>query len=137
MAVIPVNPFMMGDATFTVEADNYEASVSSATFTPSSSVTTWKGLTPTAVFSFGANATWTLDLEFAQDWATENSLSRYLYENEGEELDVVFAPKAGGPTISATIIATPGAIGGAVDAVAASTVSLGVKGKPVLGPVTP
>lgn len=135
MATIAVNPFILSDTTFTVEADNYEAHVSGVTFTPSSSVTTWKGLTPDAVFSFGTNATWTCDLEFAQDWSTAGALSRYLFEHEGEEIDVVFAPVSGGPTISATLIVTPGAIGGAVDSVATATVSLGVKGKPTLAPV--
>lgn len=135
MATIAVNPFILNDVTLTVESDNYEAHVSSVTFTPSSSVVNWKGLTPTAVFSFGTNATWTCDLEYAQDWSTANALSRYLFEHEGDEIDVTFEPVAGGPAITATLIVTPGAIGGAVDAVATATVSLGVKGKPTLAPV--
>lgn len=135
MATIAVNPFLMGDCTLTVELDNYEAHVSTVEFAPTSQPVTWKGLTPTAVFSFGTNATWVCNLGFAQDWATADSLSRYLFEHEGEEIDVVFAPKAGGPTVSATLIVTPGSIGGAVDAVAVSTVALGCKGKPTLAPV--
>lgn len=135
MATITVDPFILRDTVFQVAADNYEAHVSQVTFTPSSSIATFQGLTPDATFSFGANATWTCDLEFAQDWSTANSLSRYLFEHEGDEIVVTFEPVAGGPAISATLIVTPGAIGGAVNAVATATASLGVKGKPTLEPV--
>lgn len=135
MAEITVNPFVLRDVIFNVGTDGYKAHVSNVTFTPSSSVVTWQGLTPTATFSFGTSATWTCDLEYAQDWDTADSLSRYLFENEGEEIAVTFEPVAGGPGIAATLIVTPGAVGGAVNTVAVATVSLGVKGKPVLDPV--
>lgn len=137
MADIAVQPFLMGDAVLTFGADGYEAHVSSATFTPTGSVVTWKGLTPSAKFSFGASATWTLDLELAQDWETAAALSRYLYENEGETVAVSFEPVAGGSAVTANVIITPGAIGGAVDAVASSTVQLGVQGRPALAAITP
>ena len=132
MAQIAVNPFIMRDCLLSVALDSYEKHVSAVEFVPSASVAVWKGLTPAAVFSFGSNATWACNLSFAQDWATANSLSRYLFENEGEEIVVVFEPVAGGPSVTATLIVTPGSIGGAVDSVAVSTVGLGVKGKPVL-----
>jgi hypothetical protein len=135
MATIAVNPFILRDTLFTVASDNYEAHVSNVTFTPSSSVVNWQGLTPDATFSFGSTATWTADLTFAQDWSTANSLSRYLFEHEGDEIAVVFEPVAGGPSVTATLIITPGAIGGEVNAVAVATVSLGVKGRPVLEPI--
>lgn len=137
MATIPVSPIMMGNTKLTFGIDQYEAHVSSVVFTPSAQVTTWKGLTPPAVFSFGSNATWTLDLELAQDWADSLTLSRYLFENEGTEVDVTFEPVAGGTDVTATVIITPGAIGGTVDAVATSTVTLGVKGKPILAALAP
>lgn len=132
MAQIAASPFMMRDCTLSVAADSYEAHVSAVEFVPSSSVVNWKGLTPTAVHSFPTSATWVCNMSFAQDWATANSLSRYLFENEGDEIVVVFEPVAGGPSVTATIFITPGSIGGQVDSVAVSTVSAGVKGKPVL-----
>lgn len=135
MATIAVDPFLMGDCTLTVELDNYEAHVSQVEFAPTSNTVTWKGLTPSSVFSFGSAATWLCNLTYAQDWSTPASLSRYLFEHEGEEIDVVFEPKAGGPSVSATLIVSPGSIGGQVDAVATSQVALGVKGKPTLEPV--
>ncbi|UOE43744.1 hypothetical protein [Agromyces larvae] len=135
MASVDVNPFLMKDCLFQVEADQYEAHVSQVQFSPTSQTVTWKGLTPAAVFSFGTAATWVANLTFAQDWSTADSLSRYLYEHEGEEIDVTFEPVAGGPGVTATLIVAPGAIGGQVDQVATAQVSLGVKGKPVLDPI--
>lgn len=137
MASVTVNPFLLTDCLFQVEADNYEAHVSKVEFAPSSSSTQFKGLTPTAVFTFAGTSTWTCNLDFAQDWDTPGSLSRYLFEHEGEALDVTFEPKKGGSAITATIVAIPGSIGGAVDGVATSSVSLGVHGRPALEALTP
>ena len=131
MATVTVKPIILTDVAFLVESDGYAAHVSSVEFVPSSSVVNWKGLTPSAVFSFGTTATWTCNLTFAQDWETTDSLSRYLFSNEGDEIDVTFQPVSGGAGFTATLIVAPGSIGGAVDSVAVSTVSLGVKGKPV------
>jgi hypothetical protein len=131
MAQIGVAPIILTNVLFQVETDTYEKHVSTVEFVPSSSVVTWKGLTPASVFSAGTTATWTCNLSFAQDWETADSLSLYLFENEGEEIDVTFEPVNGGAGFTATLIVTPGSIGGAVDSVAVSTVTLGVRGKPV------
>lgn len=118
--------FMMGNATLTIDGVDYAAQVSSAVFTPTSSIVTWKGLKPTAVFTFPTNATWTLDLTYAQDFTADDTLASFLLAHEGETIEnVVFAPIAGGRTFTADITIAPGSIGGAVDAVAEGTVSLG------------
>lgn len=132
MATPAVNPFLMRDCTFTVAGDNYEAHVSQVEFVPTSSVVSWKGLTPTSTFSKTTSSTWVCNLAYAQDWATADALSRYLLENEGSSVEVVFTPVSGsGDTITATIQIAPGAIGGAVDTVAVGSVALG-SNKPVL-----
>jgi len=136
MAQIAVSPIILKNVLFQVDLDSYEKHVSSVEFVPSASTVTWKGLTPASVFTFGSTATWQCNVSFAQDWETDDSLSLYLFENEGEEIDVVFEPVNGGAGFSATLIVAPGSIGGAVDSVAVSTVTLGVKGKPVHIPAT-
>lgn len=136
MATPAVSPIVLTDVLLTVGADNYQAHVSQVEFTPTSSNVTWKGLTPAANFTFGTTATWTVTLAYAQDWETADSLSGYLFDNEGETVSVVFAPKNGGQAFEADVIITPGAIGGTVDTVAVATVTLGVKGKPTRA-VTP
>lgn len=136
MTAIAVQPFVLKDCTLKVGTDNYEAHVSQVQFSPSSSQVNWKGLTPSSVFSDVTTATWTCSLAYAQDWTTANSLSLYLHNHEGETVDVVFQPKAGTgqPSVEATLLITPGAIGGTVDQVATATVTLGVQGKPEIVP---
>jgi hypothetical protein len=136
MAQIAAAPLVLKDARFIVAADSYESSVSSVTFTPSSSTVTWKGLTPSSVFTGTTTATYSLELSYVQDWSTTNSLSQYLMLNEGREIMVTFIPQTvatgTAPTFKARVIVTPGQIGGSVDSVAVSTVTLGVIGKPTM-----
>lgn len=132
MAQIGVQPFTLTDVVLKVAADNYEKHVSQVEFQPQGGVTSWKGLTPDSAFSFAQTPTWQLVLALAQDWTTTNSLSRYLFDNQGKTVAATFTPVSGGPTITANIILTAPNIGGAVDAVAVATVTLGVVGKPTI-----
>ena len=134
MAVVAANPFVMKESVITFAADSYEAAVTSATLTPSASIQTVTGLKAGAVFSDSTAATWTLDLTFMQDWASATSLGRYLFTNEGATVAAHIKPQIGKIGFDVNVIITPGAIGGAVNAYALATVSLGVKGKPVLVP---
>lgn len=119
-------PFIMGNASLTIDGETYQDQVSAVVFTPTASIVTWKGLTPDAVFTFPTTATWTLDLTYAQDFTTDDTLAMFLLEHEGETIEnVVFAPVTGGRTFTADITIAPGSIGGAVDTVAEGTVSLG------------
>ncbi|MCM3778988.1 hypothetical protein [Microbacterium hydrocarbonoxydans] len=138
MATITVAPFVLKDVLLTVGTDNYEAHVSQVELTPSASTQTWQGLTPTSVHTDMSTATWTCTLAYAQDWETANSLSVYLFNNEGQTKSVVFRPRSGsGPSFEVDVIVTPGAIGGSVNSFATATVTLGVKGRPELVPATP
>lgn len=136
MATIAVSPFVLRDCLLTIGLDNYEAHVSQVQFDPSTSAQTWKGLTPSATFTDMPTATWACTLAYAQDWTTPDSLSQYLHEHEGESVEASFTPKVGSgqPSVSATLIITPGSIGGAVDAFATATVTVGVSGKPTIVP---
>ena len=129
-----MTPLFMKDAVVTIGATGYQAEISSAVFTPSSSVATWKGLTPTAVFTETSAATWVVDITFAQDPNDALSLGIYLFEHEGESVTMVFEPKAGGAGFTGQVVITPGAIGGAVDGFAEATVSLPVQGRPSYTP---
>lgn len=137
MTVIPVQPIFMQDASLTLGAtDDYAAAVSSLTLTPNSSVVTWKGLKPGSTFSFGARATWTLDLNYAQDWESAQALASYLHDHEGETVPFTAQPAEGDDFDSFTgqVILTAGPIGGAVDTVGEASVSLGILGKPTRVP---
>lgn len=132
MVSINVTPLVLKDVTLTIGTNGYEKHVSSVTFTPKASTIEWQGLTPSAKFTDVTAASWTCVLEYVQDWDTTDSLSKYLFANEGTTKAVVFKPKSGGtPSFAANLTITPGAIGGKVNAFATTTVTLG-SDKPVL-----
>lgn len=141
MAEIPVKPFMMQDAVLKFAADDFAAACSQIALVPSSSVVVFKGLKRNSS-SFPTTATWVCNLTYAQDWETAQSLARYLHDHEGETIEAQVLPQTAvpdpdnpGSTIpgigfAVQIIVAPGQIGGNVDQVASSTVSLGVDGRP-------
>lgn len=127
------SPIHMKDVDLTIDGNAYEGQVSSVTLTPSSSSATWKGLTPTAVYTYAGASTWVADLTYAQDIDEPTSLTRFLFDHEGDEVTMTFKPR--GSTfsgMSANVILVAGALGGAVDAVAEASVSLPVQGRPEL-----
>lgn len=138
MTAIAVEPIVLKNCTVKIDADSYEAATSSVTFVPSvaTSTVTFKGLTPTARFSFptAEPSEWVANIDYAQDWQTAESLANYLHEHEGDEVACEFVPEAGSgmPSFTSTLTIVPGQIGGAVDAVAVSSVSLPAT-KPVKG----
>lgn len=130
MAQIDVKPIVLRDVLLSIAADDYEKHVSGVTITPTTGSVTWNGLTPTAAYSFPTSTTWALQLDYAQDWDTANSLSRYLFDHEGEEVTMTFEPVKGGLGWRVDVVIVPGSIGGQVNAVATATVTLGVNGRP-------
>ena len=132
MAQITVAPFVVRNVLLTLGTDDYRHSVSTVQFNPSAPTASFKGLGGVSTKFVGISE-WTCDLEYAQDWATVNSLARYLLANEGSNVAAIFQPVAGGPGFTATLSITPGSIGGAVDATATAKVTLGST-KPIYVP---
>jgi uncharacterized membrane protein len=134
MAVIEVAPIVLTDVSLLIPTDDYAKNVSSVVLTPTSSAVTWKGLGKNS-FTGGTTATWAATIEYAQDWETANSLSQYLMDHEGETVTMTFKPVSGsGPSFTAPVTITPGAIGGAVDTVAVGSVTLPCAAKPTRVP---
>lgn len=138
MTAVAVEPIVLKNCTIKIDVDNYEAATSAVTFVPSvsTSTVTFKGLTPSASFSFPTTqpSEWVANIDYAQDWQTAESLANYLHDHEGDEVPCVFVPEAGSgmPSFAATLTIVPGQIGGSVDQVAVSSVSL-PSTKPVKG----
>jgi hypothetical protein len=138
MAEIDVRPFIMRNAIIEFGTDDFAKAVSTATIANSSGTTDFKGLKPSAVYTFPQATTYTLELTYAQDWSASTSLSRYLWEHKGETVPFTLNPDdtSGDPTLGSTawagtVAIAPGAVGGDVDAVAIATVTLGIVGEPV------
>lgn len=134
MAIVPVQPLVMKDvdAIFgaDVDAPDFRKHLDAITYTPTAAQASWTGLganTHTDV----ATALWALVLSYVQDWDSAESLSRFLFEHEGETIPVEFRPRTGsGASFASNVVITPGAIGGAVNAFATTSVTLG-SDKPV------
>jgi hypothetical protein len=133
MATIAINPLYMRDVVLTIGTDDYQKHVSGVTFTPAPKSAQWTGLADNTHSAVGT-PTWTCELTYAQDWDTANSLSAYLFANQGETKAVVFEPVNGGQGFSANVIIQAGAIGGQVDTFASTSVSLPLDGAPALIP---
>lgn len=135
MAQISVQPLYLKDVVLTVGTDGYEKHVSGVTITPTNASATFKGLNPDAVYTESGAPTWICQLQYVQDWDTADSLSAYLFENQGTDVTLSFQPVNGsGGTWSMTVHILPGAVGGAVDSFATTTVDLPVQGQPTFTP---
>ena len=133
MVAITGNPFKIADASFKIVADNYEAMISSAEIVPTASTSTFTGIGGRK-YPFVGKSSYVLNITFAQDWSTANSLSLMLFNGEGLTKVITLVPKAGGPSFTATVVLVAPNIGGAAEADAVSTVTLMVIDKPVLVP---
>lgn len=132
MAITEVQPLVLKNVVAEIGTDDFRKHLSKVELTPSSSATSWTGL-GLNTHTDQSTATWAANLTYVQDWDTEDSLSRFLFENEGAEVDFTFRPCDGvGPSFTAKLIVIPGAIGGTVNAYAETSVTLGVNGRPEL-----
>lgn len=138
-------PLLLKDVVLSLDADaggvgtpvDFAVELTQVEFTPSASQQTLRTLSPDGVYTETSQATWTCTLGYVQDWDATTSLSRFLFDNEGKEVPVIFEPRSGtGTRWSATLVITPGAIGGQVDAWAQTSVTLGVKGRPTPTAIT-
>ena len=135
MADITPAPLYLKDVTLSVDGDTYEKAISSATITATVPTATFKGLSDDAVYTQAGAASWMVDLVYLQDWDSADSLSAYLFNNQGAEVTLLFTPaSASSGTFSCTVVIVPGSIGGAVDSFATTTVSLPVIGQPTFTP---
>lgn len=135
MPEIEVKPFILTDVDLTLGGNDYAASVSQVEIAPNGGqLVSWKGLKKGSVFNFPTEPTWQLNLGFAQDFETAQSLSNYLFQHYGDTVPGTFAPKSGGGHWTFDAILVPGSIGGQGDAVATASVTLGLAGKPVWVP---
>lgn len=130
MAVIALTtPYSLKNATLSIAADDYTAAVSQVEFTPATSTSTWRSIGGD-VRKAQAIAEWSCTVGLAQDLAS-TGLLRYLLDNDGQEKVAVFTPVTAGPTITATLVITPAAIGGTAGPdLATSSATLAVVGKP-------
>ncbi len=126
MSEIAAAPRLVKHVKLTCGTDSFSKHVNNVQFTPSSSLQTWQGGTPDAVFSDQTNPTYVLDLTLVQDWETANSLCNYLLEHEGETAEIEYMPHADGKvSFIADVLLVAPTIGGPVGTYNESTVQMG------------
>src|SRR3982751_2931684 len=83
--------------------------------------------------------TWVLELEFDQNWATATpgpvGLSTFLQENAGDLADFTIEWPLEATSATGQVRLKPGPYGGTAGEIAEATVTLGVDGDPVFGPI--
>ena len=136
MAVVPLtNPYSLKNATLSIDADEYTAAVTQVVFTPSTATSTVRTIDGVA-HKDQSTAEWSCTIGFVQDLSA-TGLLRYLLANDGQSKDVTFTPETDGPSIDATLVVSPGTIGGTAGAdLTTATVTL-VSTKPVFTDPTP
>jgi hypothetical protein len=132
MALITPTPLYFDDVILTIDGDDYAPAASKASLDPAVSLTRFQGLKPDADFP-ASSTDWSLGLSYTQDWDSSASLSRYLFANQGSEVDVTLKPKSGsGPSFTMVLHIVAGSVGGSTRTHAVADVTLPLKGQPAL-----
>lgn len=134
MAKIVAKPVLF-KAPISVGADEYTAHLSQAQFEPTQPQSSWTDLDGKAT-NFGGLSSWACILGGAQDWETVNSLSQFLNEHEGEEIEVTIGAPGGG-SHTGTVVAAAVTIGGTINTPAAFNKTMACQGAPVFTPPVP
>lgn len=143
MPIQPVNPFVLKDVDFLIGAagaddvvtstdPDFAAAADTIQLVPTAQTVTWTGLKGNT-FTDVSPATWAANVNGAQDWDEDGSLSRLMHEHEGETRPYLMRPRSGtGASFKGKLVLAPGAIGGSGNAVAPFSATFGLTGKPQL-----
>lgn len=121
-------------APVSVGDDEYTAHLNQAEFVSTAPTSSWTDLDG-KVYPFGGESAWQLTWAGAQDWETVNSLSLFLYEHDGETVEVSI-DLPGGKTATADVIVAATNIGGTINSPMAFSKTM-PSSKPVLTDTTP
>lgn len=138
MATIAVTPLVLKDYLLKIDADNYEKAVSAVILTPPSPQSvTWQGPIGSEFSDETSSGAWTCQVDHAQDWETTDSLSAYLFDNDGQTKTLEFVPRSGAglPKFTVDVVIRPGQVGGTTRQYATSSARMTCVTKPVRGTV--
>lgn len=130
MPAILAKPFMLGASTLKIGTNNFESAISGVKLNPSSVKAVHRGIDGSSIPVVGAES-WEAEITFSQDVSATTALGRYLFANVGTLVSMEFVPITGQQAITATVALEAGAFGGDFGAIAETTVTLSVSGRPV------
>lgn len=128
--VVEVEPIYLDNAALIIGAFDYAAAASKIECKPSIKSTTFRGMKRSASWTSTSVESWALEIDFAQDFETAESFSNLLFDFQGEQVEIEFAPIEGGTAWFVDVQLVPGGIGGGGQGHATSSISLGVLGEP-------
>lgn len=130
----PAGAYVLRDALFTVVGTDYANQCTSVVMTPEQETQTLKTMVPDGIVQDVDTATWTLSINGIQDYVAAQGLARFLTDNSGVQLAIVFEPKKGGVTATATVVGKAVPFGGEQGAFTTFDVQLPMIGAPVFDP---
>ena len=125
-----MQPYVLKDAVLTIAADDFTAAISQAVFVPQA-VWSWHDSLASTATPIFERVRWTCTLSYLQD-LTDGSLTLYLLTHVGETKTVVFTPVAGGKTITADVMISPGQLGGVTSQLTTATVTMPLFDEPAV-----
>lgn len=128
--IVDVDPIYLDNAALIIGAFDYAAAASKIDCQPSIKSATFRGMKKTATYTSTSVESWTLSIDFAQDFETAESFSNMLFDHQGEKVTIEFAPVDGGQAWLIDVQLVPGGIGGSGGAHATTSISLGALGQP-------
>jgi hypothetical protein len=127
----PAGAYVLRDALFTVGGTDYANQCTSVVMTPTQETQTLKTMVPDGIVQDVDSAVWTCSINGIQDYIAAQGLARFLTDNAGTQISVVFEPKKGGVTASAVLVAKATPFGGEQGAFTTFDVELPMVGAPV------
>jgi hypothetical protein len=106
--------YVLRDALVTIEDTEYENLFVKTRLVPKTDVQTLTTLVPDGVVQDVGTTIWEWQVTIAADWTASTGLAAVFNDNNGDQLDVVMAPKnsSGKPQASFTIVSMPVDFGG-------------------------
>lgn len=128
----PVGGYVLKDTVCTFDGTDYANQLSKIRFVPDTPMQQMRTLVPDGVVSDVDSAVWTLELSGQQDMVSAQGFARYLNDNAGSTVTVVYTPKPGGPSMTAEVLLMAVPFGGEQGAWVTFDVTLPVTGQPAI-----
>ena len=127
----PAGAYVLRDALFTVDGTDYANQCTSVVMTPTQETQTLKTMVPDGIVQDVDTAVWVCSINGIQDYLQAQGFARYLTDHAGQQIALVFEPKKGGVTATATVVAKATPFGGEQGAFTVFDTELPMIGQPV------
>lgn len=128
----PAGAFVLRNTSVTFGGTAYANQFTKVRFVPDTPIQTMRTLVPDGIVQDVDSTSWVLEIEGIQDYKMAQGFARYLFDNAGDTVPVIFAPKLGELTVAASVVLVPTEIGGEQGNFATIEVELPVIGQPVI-----